>query len=122
MEKCLREKQYYTDRYDKITIDDCRWKEDFHINCKHKFEDGPKGIKLTEESQKAFTELTLHFDLLYTTLYWYDNKEKPTDEWIERDKKKDELYENAVPPRDVRCLNCNRLVFVTDKKLYTCNL
>ncbi|MBF05300.1 hypothetical protein CL644_01180 [bacterium] len=118
MTQYLKQEQYYIDRYDKITIDNCRWKENFHINYKHKSEDGPKGIKLTEESQKAFTELTLHFDLLYTTLYWYDNKEKTIDEWMEADRKKDELYENAVAPRDISCLKCRNITEVESKHLW----
>ena len=88
--KYLKSKQHYIDRYNKITIDNCRWKEEFHLNYKHKFEDGPKGIKLTKESQKAFNEFTLHYDLLYSTLYWYDNKEKTIEEWMEADRKKGE--------------------------------
>lgn len=114
----LKPKQHYIDLYDKITIENCRWKEEFHLNYKHNFPDGPKGIKLTEESQKAFNEFTLHYDLLYTTLYWYDNKDKTIDEWMKRDKNKDELYDNAVPPRDVRCLKCSNITKVESKHLW----
>ena len=110
----LRPKQHYIDLYDKLTIEDCRWKENFHKNYEHKPSKNTKGINL-----KAFNDLTWHFDRLYTILYWYDNKEKTIDEWMERDRKKDSLYENAVPPLDVYCLKCNEITEFNSKYLWS---
>ena len=114
----LKNRHHYIDRYDKLAIEDCRRKERFHRSHRHKFEDGPDGIKFDEVTQTAFSEIPLHYDLLHATIYWYENKEKTITSWMESDQKKDELYENAAPPRGVRCLNCNRLVSVKDKMLY----
>jgi hypothetical protein len=111
--KNLKDKQHYIDLYDKMTIDDCRWREDFHKNYKHKPSKKIEGINL-----QAFNKLTWHFDQLYTTLKWYDEKEKTIDEWMERDKKKDELYENAIPPRDVYCLKCDEITELESKHLW----
>jgi len=110
----LKTKQHYIDLYDKITIEDCRWKEGFHKNYKHKPSKKTEGINL-----KAFNELTWHFDRLYTTLKWYDNKEKTIEEWMERDRKKDELYENVIPPRDIYCLKCNEITELESKHLWS---
>jgi len=114
--KNLKDKNYYIGLYDKITIGDCRWREDFHKKYKHKSSEKTKGINL-----KAFNDLTWYFDCLYTTLSWYDNKDKKIEEWIERDRKKDELYENAIPPRDIYCLKCNEITEFESKHLWSHN-
>ncbi len=45
-------------------------------------------------------------------------KQKTINEWIDRDTKKDELYESAVPLQDVMCLKCKNLTTVGSKILY----
>jgi len=62
--------------------------------------------------------MALYYDLLYTTIRWYENKEKTVNEWMESGRRKDELYENAVSPRDVRCLHCSNLISLKSKILY----
>lgn len=114
MSKYLKEKQEYIDLYDRLTVDDCRWREKFHKNYKAKDKNGEPVL---EELGKTFSEIALHYDLLFTTIKWYEDKEKTISEWIDRDKRKDELYENTSAPRDIRCLKCYSLTKESSKIL-----
>jgi len=113
--KYLKPKQEYIDLYDKITIEDCRRREKFHRNSRPS--EKLKG-KVNDEFYKTVSEISLHFDLLYTTIKWHEDKEKTINEWIERDSRKDELYENAEAPEGIRCLQCHYLILPSSKILY----
>jgi len=97
--KHLHPKQEYIDRYDKITVEDCRRREKFH-----------KGFTLSEDSEikatpaftRAVSDMALHYDLLYTTLYWWDKKESTIADWMKKDEHKDHLLTTCSPPENVR--------------------
>lgn len=113
--KHLKPRQEYIDRYDRITVEACRWRENFHRNSKPSKE---LLKKATERQYRMVDEIALHYDLLYTTIQWYEDKEKTINQWIENDTRKDELYENANAPQGIRCLKCNSLTTQTSKILY----
>ncbi len=104
--KYLKPKQEYIDRYDRLTVKDCRRRENFHKNSKPSDD---LNEKASEEFYKVVNDIALHYDLLYTTIRWHEDKEKTINEWIERDSKKDRLHESAVAPRNIRCLKCRSL-------------
>ncbi|MEN9524071.1 MAG: hypothetical protein RL536_140 [Candidatus Parcubacteria bacterium] len=114
--KHLRPKQDYIDRYDRITVNDCRWRENFHKNYKPSEELAAKAP--SANFHKAVTEISLHYDLLFTTLDWYDKKESTIQEWMDRDQRRDDLLESARPPQDVRCLTCFSLLTTNEKTSY----
>jgi DNA-directed RNA polymerase subunit M/transcription elongation factor TFIIS len=113
--KHLLSRQEYIDNYDKITVEECRRKEDFYKNAE-------LSEKLKQELDvgldKTINEMVLYYALLFITTDRYENKEKTINEWIERDSKKDELYENAESPKGVRCLKCRSMVTPINKTLY----
>ena len=98
-----------------MTVNDCRRREDFHKNSKPSKE---LSEEMSEGQYKLANNILLHYDLLYATIQWYEDKERTIDGWIERDTRKDELYENAEAPRDIRCLKCQSLTVQTSKILY----
>jgi len=114
MTKYLKPNQHYIDLYDELTIKDCRWRENFHndFESNEKYEG-----KVNKEMNKTFSSIALHFDLLYTTVDHYEKKEKTIQEWIERDRRKDEFYENAKAPSGIRCLNCQSTLIESNKML-----
>ncbi|HMP67230.1 MAG TPA: hypothetical protein PKA60_00570 [Candidatus Paceibacterota bacterium] len=115
MAKYLKTKQEYSDIYDRMTVEDCRWRENFHNN----FESDQKYEgKVNKKLNRAVSDMALHYDLLYTTVDRYNSKEKTIQEWIERDTEKDELYENAEAPKDIRCLKCQSFVSESSKVLW----
>ncbi|MEQ1500352.1 MAG: hypothetical protein ABL917_03220 [Parcubacteria group bacterium] len=118
MAKYLKPKQEYIDLYDRLTVEDCRWRENFHKNSKPSEE---LAKEVSEKFYNGVTEIALHYDLLYTTIQWYEDKDKTITEWIDRDTRKDELYENAEAPRGIRCLKCQSLTAIGSKILYDHN-
>ncbi len=112
----LRPKQEYIDRYDRITVEDCRWRENFHKNYEPSEELMAKAP--SKSFHKAVTQITLHYDLLFATLDWYDKKERTIQEWMDQDRRRDEMLEAARPPQDIRCLTCYSLVASDEKTIY----
>ncbi len=111
MIKHLKSKQEYIDLYDKFTVDSCRNTERICRSIKP-----PE--KVTQAQNEALTNLVLHYELLFKTMHWYENKEKTISEWMTRDEKKDRLYESEKAPTDIRCNICHYLVTPEDKIFY----
>jgi Zn-finger nucleic acid-binding protein len=108
----LKPKQEYLDRYDRITVEDCRRREKFHNNV------GEAKSDLEKSARGLVRDLGLYFDLLYATLHWYDDKENTVNKWMDSDLRKDELLEHAQPPEGVRCLKCYSLTTCSDKSIH----
>lgn len=113
MAEYLKSKQEYVDRYDRITVEDCRWREDFHKNFKY---DGPE--KIPPGFGRAVSDVALHYDLLYTTLKWWEKKDATIAKWMADDEAKDRLLETTPAPDDIRCLNCLNLLESDFKDIY----
>lgn len=111
MEKHLKPYQYYSDLYDKFTVERCRQLEKFDAEMEL-----PED-KIVKENQPnfrvAFSKLHMYFEKGEE----YLAKSKKINEWMERDKKYDELYEEAKAPENITCLTCGRLMFVESKYL-----
>ena len=108
----LRSKQEYVELYDRATIEDCRRRENFHKNYKPPEEEAKKGSKKFFE---GIAEMCIHYDLLFTTLDWWEKKEKAVQGWIDADAHKDEMLEQAVAPKGIRCLKCSSPVASNEK-------
>jgi hypothetical protein len=109
----LKPLQEYVDRYDRLTVEDCRSREGFH----NKIVEKPKD-KIHEISLGLVRDVSLYFDMLYATLKWYDEKEATISKWMDADQKKDALLEHAQPPEGVCCLKCYSLTTCSDKSLH----
>lgn len=99
----LRPRQEYLDRYDRSTVEDCRRRENFHKNYEPPEE-------LAKKASKAFfdgvAEMGIHYDLLFTTLHWWEKKERAIQDWMDADAHKDEMLEHARATAGIRCLKC----------------
>lgn len=111
MTKHLKSKQEYIDRYDRITVNDCRWRENFHKNYKG-------DAKHPSVLVKAINEIPLYYDLLFSTLNWWEKKEQTIQEWMNRDVEKDRLLETAEAPEGIRCLKCQAISTHSDGTLH----
>lgn len=111
----LKPEQHYSDLYDRHTVEHCRRTEKLFDK-----KDLPplEGKKLSKKEaarmKKAFTEYFLHFE----TGERYLNKEKTILEWMDADQKRDELYESAEAPENIRCLTCRNVMKQTFKDLW----
>ena len=107
--KNLREEYYYDDLYDLITIKDCLREKKWinkNFTSTHKPERG-KPIKVT-----------LDFFTYYICGESYKRKAETINEWVNRDRARDELVESTSPPQRVICKNCSSLMNMTMKHLY----
>jgi hypothetical protein len=113
MEKHLKSHQYYSDLYDRGTVEDCRRIERI---C-DKPTPLPEDSKLSEKEARGVEAWAKKLYLRGTMGERYLKKSETIREWTDRDKKRDELLENAQPPEDIRCLTCRNRLSVTFKDL-----
>lgn len=109
--KHLKDKIYYSDLYDSITVSRCRMSEDAVLNqdmSKYEGEDKDK-----KHAQYVVHQLTLYYECAER----YMRKPETIREWMERDRCRDEHEENAIAPRGVRCLKCGSGMSSTSKHL-----
>ncbi len=116
METRLKSYQYYADLYDRFTVERCRRSEEFFKKDKDEKELS-EGV--TKEQTAAIKNFALELCLRIEAGERYINREKTIREWMDRDRKKDELYESAQPPEDIRCLTCRNRLKVTWKDLWS---
>lgn len=116
MEKHLKSNQYYSDLYDKLTVEQCRRLEqlgkevDIPNNENEKFSQEEK-----ERMKKSFNELHLYF----VTGERYKNKSETINKWMKQDEDLDRFFESAKAPEGIPCLTCGRDMFVSYKNLET---
>lgn len=114
--KYLKPYQHYADLYDRHTVELCRGFErpDNDENTSLPEEQG-----ITKEQalgvRKWAREMLIHFE----TGERYLQRESKIKEWMDRDSARDDLYENAQPPEDIRCLTCRNRLTADFKQLWT---
>jgi len=100
------------DLYDRHTVELCRQSEE-----------SAKKIDLKDEADKEEAARAkawaIKMMMYFETGERYLKKDKTIREWMDRDQKRDELYESAQPPEDIRCLICRNRVTPTFKELWT---
>lgn len=114
-EKNLKDELYYSDVYDRHTVERCR-----HIEglCK----DEPmiyKDKKLDKKSADAMRRMLTELHLYFEEGERYLGKKDTIQKWMDRDRAKDELYESAQPMENVTCLTCRAAMRVVHKDLYS---
>jgi len=109
----LKSKQYYIDLYDKHTVERCR-----RLEKNQSETEIPKDKKVTKKEAEAVKNYVHELMLTFEKGERYLNKEKTINEWMERDRQRDELLESARPPEDIRCLTCRNRLAVLDKQLW----
>jgi len=112
----LKSQQYYSDLYDRHTVDMCHRTEQ---SFKNKDTDLPLAEGITEEEAKGVKKFAMKWYLHMEMGERYLNKEKTIQEWMETDRRKDELYESAQAPEDIRCLTCRNRLKPTFKELWS---
>ncbi len=115
-EKRLKSHQYYSDLYDRFTVDDCRRVEKLWDKKEVK---EPEDKEHTKEQVEAIHKFGKEWHLRTTAGERYLKRAETIREWTDRDQKSDDLYENAQPPEDIRCLTCRNRVAVTFKELWS---
>lgn len=106
--KHLKDEPYYSDLYDRLTIEECqRWE-----NKKY-----PKSLKETDEEAKLakvkeeyFHKVVIRLAIYFLTADRAAKKSETIQEWMKRDQEKDERLANAEELKGIRCLGCSSLL------------
>lgn len=106
----LKEREYYEDLYDSFTVDTCRF---MRFSDKDIPDEEFLGQDLSEDQIKALKDIKSGWiDVareIGTFCYAaerYKDKSETIDEWIKKDREKDERLAKLEPPRHVRCREC----------------
>ncbi len=116
MGKYLKSHQHYSDLYDRHTVEQCRRTEE---SSKNRETDPPESKKVTREQAVKIKSAALQWYLHVETGERYLNKATRIQEWMDADKKRDDLLENAQAPDDIRCLTCRSRLKPTYTHLWT---
>lgn len=103
--KHLKNKKYYEDIYDKITVDHCRKREDGFRMVYTQLSENKESKNISQETiDKDFPRI-VNFTMYYEKAYRYRDREKTIREMMDKDRLKDERIEKAEAPL-VNCLKC----------------
>lgn len=116
MQKHLKDKQYYIDLYDRGTIERCRRTEKMFDE---KELPPLEGKEFSKEDAAHMKKGFAKFYLFMETGERWANKEKTINEWMDRDRQRDELYEHAQAPENIRCLTCRNQLKSTYKEFWS---
>lgn len=112
----LKPKQHYSDRYDRHTVEKCRWWEHHLPNLEELREKAKeKGEEIDEKELIRATNAYTNLHFFFLTGDRYINKEKTIREWMQRDEESDRFFESVREPENINCLTCGRLMFVSSK-------
>lgn len=118
--KNLKEESYYSDLYDKFTIEQCQEIESDDISKSKLLDD-------KNEQEKAFLINTYKKAWIPMHLYYRKaeravEKAETITEWMDADKKKDQKLEQARQPKNEDCIECGFILEqCTSRDLMHCN-
>jgi len=104
----LQEEQYYSDLYDLATIKDCLRSIQFWQKAYQDKKSEKAGSK--KDKLKAFS-IGFNLDLYYSQGERFRNRQETIRKMIERDKERQDFYDNAVEPSDIYCGSCGNHLF-----------
>ncbi len=112
----LRPRQEYIDRYDRITVERCRFVENATTaQSLEKYFKPETDKEALENAAITFTKLHLWF----VAGEMYSKKYDTIAGWMKADEELDKFYERTEAPKGICCLMCGRDMFVTLKHLQT---
>ena len=115
----LKERQYYEDIYDKITIEDARRGmksyDKFYIQFEKKL---PKDDTIDRPGNALILNLFYMQTIGNNLIRRYKNREKHISDWMNRDEEKDETISNARLKEEPYCHHCGKKgLRIKDKSL-----
>jgi len=105
----LKDQLYYSELYDKFTIEKCQWWEKRQYSKDISKLEG-KEKEIEEAKERCFYNSVIPIALYFIKAERASKKSETIQEWMKRDKEKDEKIINAKEPQGVRCLGCSSLL------------
>lgn len=100
--KHLDERSVYEERYDRHTVEECRWYEDTFLSLKNAEGFSPRDIQKGSQQMMVLTLFQLTSDRCL-------EREETISRWMERDRQRDAMMERAQTPL-IRCSSCQRVM------------
>lgn len=114
-----RDKNYYEDLYDRLTIDECRRDEKlFQTPLSSKALKDAKKDNVSEEDLRHAQKVAHELHMYFLKGERYLKKEETIQEWIRRDEEKQKRLDSAVPPENITCDTCGATMNYTDRHLW----
>jgi len=113
----LQEEKYYVDIYDLHTIEQCL---EWYWDIKNKFEEHRKDKDFKDYNQDKFnTEVhkITSYSVNIISIQRYRRKAETIKEWMDRDRKMQDKFDNAIPPDEIFCKECFSRTKITSKDL-----
>jgi len=113
----LKDEQHYIDRYDLHTTEEC---SDYYWSIKDRFfeEKDTRFAKYTNEKFEQEVDKCLNRMIFTLTGERYRHKKETIGEWMEKDRRMQEMYDNTPPPQNIRCKECNSPTTVSHKDIH----
>lgn len=113
----LKNDQYYLDLYDLHTIEECL---DYYWSIKDGFtkERATRFARYSEEKFQQEVDKCLSRLLFVLKTKRYQHKKETIQEWMDKDRQRQEKYDNALPPQNILCKDCHSPTTVTFKDLH----
>jgi len=114
----LKSKQYYLDRYDLWTIEECL---DWYWKIKDNFQKHRKNKEFIKYSDDEFDEevnKVLGRFMMGIKTQRFENKHKTIEKWMTDDKTLQDKQDNVPAPENVRCPICGKRMELTLKNLH----
>lgn len=107
MFRYLKDDQYYIDRYDLYTIEEClSYSKGIRGRFENKkYEEEFKKFNKEEFDREANKVTSLIINIIEARMY--EHKKEAIHKWMEQDRKMQEKFDNAVPPYEVLCNECS---------------
>lgn len=107
----LQPKQHYIDRYDRLTVERCRFKQRFFLKP-------VEGNSKEAQEKNRVLNWANYLKMFFLTGEEYVNKEETVRRWMEEDRKRDEMLANALPLAGITCLKCQEAMFLESTILH----
>lgn len=114
--KYLKNESYYSDLYDRHTVEQCRDLIRIHSQP---MKSPPllHGKKPPKKIAETASKMALELALMFEKGNRYIQKEETIQRWMADDQARDEFYESAEAPENIRCLTCHSLMGLFSKDL-----
>ena len=110
----LHPKSYYEDQYDLHTIEQCL--EYWGIG--KKMQEKRSEFKGTDEEFQRETLKVVSYMTNIFKIERFRHRAEQIGEWMERDRKIQEVLDTAIPPEDIPCRECSSDTLLTSKDLF----
>lgn len=108
----LKERLYYEDLYDRFTVERA-------LRLEKSIMESTSTDGLNPKVVESYKPIMLQVCLYALTGERYRERNTTIQEWLEKDRRRDERYENAQEPHEVRCKFCDKSMEMFDKSLQT---